>query len=367
MTARLGPGLRGPEAEAALNAAGWTLGHFPQSFPYATIGGFAATRSAGQASSGYGRFDELVTSVTMQTPSGAISTLQTPHTAAGPALRELIIGSEGTLGVITDVTVRIRPLPAERRYEGWFAESFEAGIELARSLAQGDCLPDVFRLSDREETRISLAMSGIEGIKKTGLERYLSLRGRSDGCMVIVGWEGEREAVARRRELSVRAAAPRRRRAARPLGRQRLGARALRGALPARPADGRGRDGRDARDLAHLHADRRALRGRPHGARGGDGRPRPPRDRHVPRLPRLPRRRLALLHLPLRPRRQRPDRPVARRQDRTPAKRSSPPAARSPTITPSAPTTLPTWRRRSDRSGSRPCAPSRNAATRPGS
>ena len=215
-TARLGPGLRGPEAEAALNAAGYTLGHFPQSFPYATIGGFAATRSAGQASSGYGRFDELVTSVTMQTPRGEITTLQTPHTAAGPALRELIVGSEGTLGVITDVTVRIRPLPAERRYEGWFAESFEAGIEIARSLAQGGVLPDVLRLSDRDETRVSLAMSGLEGLRKSAFEGYLKLRGRGEGCMVIVGWEGERESVARRRELS---AAALRRGGAVPLGR----------------------------------------------------------------------------------------------------------------------------------------------------
>lgn len=215
-TATLGPGLRGPEAEAALNAAGYTLGHFPQSFPYATIGGFAATRSAGQASSGYGRFDELVTSITMQTPSGEITTLQTPHTAAGPALRELIVGSEGTLGVITDVTVRVRPLPAERRYEGWFAESFEAGIELARSLAQGGVLPDVFRLSDRDETRVSLAMSGLEGVKKSAFEGYLKLRGRGEGCMVIAGWEGERESVARRRELS---AAVLRRGGAVPLGR----------------------------------------------------------------------------------------------------------------------------------------------------
>ena len=201
-TATLGPGLRGPEAEDALNARGYTLGHFPQSFPYATIGGFAATRSAGQASSGYGRFDELVTAVTMQTPSGPLSTLETPHTAAGPALRELIVGSEGTLGVITDVTVRIRPLPTTRRYEAWIVAGFDEGVELARALAQDDVLPDVFRLSDRDETRTSLAMSGLAGLKKAAMDRYLSLRDRSEGCIVIAGWEGDREPVARRRALS---------------------------------------------------------------------------------------------------------------------------------------------------------------------
>lgn len=201
-TATLGAGLRGPEAERLLGAQGFTLGHFPQSFGYATIGGFAATRSAGQASTGYGRFDELVTSVRMQTPSGPVATLETPHTAAGPALRELLLGSEGTLGVITDVTVRVRPAPAARRYEAWFAPGFADGIEIARALAQHDALPDVFRLSDRQETRVSLALSGLAGIRRAAFEGYLGLRRRSEGCMVIVGWEGEREAVARRRELS---------------------------------------------------------------------------------------------------------------------------------------------------------------------
>ncbi len=95
LTARLGAGLRGPEAEAALAGEGLTLGHFPQSFEYATVGGFAATRSAGQASSGYGRFDALVSSVRLLAPAGELETLETPHTAAGPALRELVVGSEG--------------------------------------------------------------------------------------------------------------------------------------------------------------------------------------------------------------------------------------------------------------------------------
>jgi len=203
-TARLGPGLRGPEAEAALNEQGFTLGHFPQSFPYATIGGFAATRSAGQASSGYGRFDELITSIAMATPSGLLETLATPHSAAGPALRELISGSEGTLGVISSVTVRIRPLPAARRYEAWFAPGFLEGAAIARSLAQEEVLPDVLRLSDRDETRVSLEMAGLEGLKRNALAAYLRLRDRSEGSMLICGWEGESESVNRRRELSAR-------------------------------------------------------------------------------------------------------------------------------------------------------------------
>jgi alkyldihydroxyacetonephosphate synthase len=201
LTATLGPGLSGPDAEAALADRGATLGHFPQSFEQATIGGFAATRSAGQASSGYGRFDEMVTSLELTAPSGRLRTRQTPHTAAGPSLRELVLGSEGTLGVITEVTCRVRPAPAERHYEGWMAESFEAGREIVRDLAQRHEAPDVLRLSDEEETRVSLDLAGTQGLQKQALDAYLSLRRRRGGCLMICGWEGERESVRRRRSL----------------------------------------------------------------------------------------------------------------------------------------------------------------------
>jgi alkyldihydroxyacetonephosphate synthase len=202
LTARLGPGLSGPEAEAALGALGATLGHFPQSFEEATIGGFAATRSAGQASSGYGRFDDLVTAVELTAPSGRLRTLQVPHTAAGPSLRELVLGSEGILGAITEVTCRVRPAPRTRVYEGWIAESFEAGREIVRDLAQRHEAPDVLRLSDEEETRVSLGLAGTEGFRKRALDAYLSLRRRRGGCLLICGWEGEAEDVSRRRGIS---------------------------------------------------------------------------------------------------------------------------------------------------------------------
>jgi alkyldihydroxyacetonephosphate synthase len=204
LTARLGAGLRGPEAEAELAKHGLVLGHYPQSFEYATIGGFAATRSAGQASSGYGRFDSLVSSVRLIAPAAELSTLETPHTAAGPALRELVIGSEGIFGVIPDVTVRVRPAPRQRRYEAWIAESFEAGTEIVRALAQGSGLPDVIRVSDEEETEVSLALSGPRGVAASLLGGYLGLRRRRGGSLIILGFEGEEDSVARRRALSVR-------------------------------------------------------------------------------------------------------------------------------------------------------------------
>jgi alkyldihydroxyacetonephosphate synthase len=202
LTARLGPGLTGPEAEAALGARGATLGHFPQSFEEATIGGFAATRSAGQASSGYGRFDELVTSLELCAPAGRLRTRPIPHTAAGPSLRELVLGSEGTIGVITEVSCRVRPAPRLRIYEGWMAEDFDSGREIVRELAQRHEAPDVLRLSDEEETRVSLDLTGTEGLQKRALEAYLSLRRRQGGCLVICGWEGESEGARRRRSLA---------------------------------------------------------------------------------------------------------------------------------------------------------------------
>jgi alkyldihydroxyacetonephosphate synthase len=202
LTARLGPGLTGPEAEAALGGLGATLGHFPQSFEEATIGGFAATRSAGQASSGYGRFDDIVTALELAAPAGRLRTRDVPHTAAGPSLRELVLGSEGTLGVITEVSCRVRPSPRVRVYEGWMAESFEAGREIVRDLAQRHEAPDVLRLSDEEETRVSLELAGTEGFRKHALDAYLSVRRRRGGCLMICGWEGESDSVSRRRSLA---------------------------------------------------------------------------------------------------------------------------------------------------------------------
>jgi alkyldihydroxyacetonephosphate synthase len=204
LTARLGPGLTGPEAERGLAAHGVTLGHFPQSFERATIGGFAAARSAGQASSGYGRFDAVVTSARLDAPAGELRTRETPHTAAGPSLREVIVGSEGTLGVITGVDVRVRAAPETRRYEGWIVPDFGSGAEIVRDFAHHDALPDVIRVSDRTETTVSMGLAGTGGFARRVIDAYLGLRRRSEGCILIAGWEGEREAVARRRTLGHR-------------------------------------------------------------------------------------------------------------------------------------------------------------------
>lgn len=198
-TARLGAGLRGPEAEAALNREGFTLGHFPQSFEFATVGGFAAARSAGQASSGYGRFDDMVTSVRLLSPTGEIQTLEGPRSSSGPSLREVVLGSEGTLGVITEVTVRIRPQPEASLYEAFMVRDFESGCSAARTLSQSDALPTVLRISDRDETDISIGMSRPDGVAGRAFDLWLRLRRRSHGALVIAGFEGRPSEVRARR------------------------------------------------------------------------------------------------------------------------------------------------------------------------
>lgn len=193
LTARLQPGMSGPAAEAALAQHGLTLGHLPQSWEYATIGGFAATRSAGQASTGYGRMDKLVLGLTLATPTAEIHVRPLPGTAGPtPALRELILGSEGVLGVITEVTAAVKPLPDVRQYEGWSFRSFAAGVEAFRELEQAHCAGEVSRLSDETETRMSLASAGDAGGTAAKLaRRYLRLRGHENGCLAILGFEGE--------------------------------------------------------------------------------------------------------------------------------------------------------------------------------
>ena len=198
LTATLEPGLRGPAAEAQLNAQGLTLGHFPQSYEYATIGGYVATRSAGQASTGYGRIDELVLGLRCAAPTGELDLPPHPASAAGPDLRELIVGSEGTFGVITLADFNVRPAPASKRYEGWFFRDFAEGVEAFRALEQEETAPDVARLSDEQETRLSLALAGRDGLKARAGAAYLRLRGYEGGCLAILGWEGTEDDVARR-------------------------------------------------------------------------------------------------------------------------------------------------------------------------
>ena len=184
----VGPGMRGPALEEELGRQGLTFGHLPQSWEFATIGGYAATRSSGQASTGVGRFDDLVTGLTLATPAGVLELGHPPASAAGPDLLGLALGSEGTLGVITEVSLRVRPTPTTTSYEGWSFRTWAEGLAALQRLARHDLLPDVVRLSDVDETRANLLMSGSAGARV--LRGTLRARGRAEGCLLVVGWEG---------------------------------------------------------------------------------------------------------------------------------------------------------------------------------
>jgi alkyldihydroxyacetonephosphate synthase len=199
LTATFEGGLFGPEAERLLAAEGLTLGHFPQSFEFSTVGGWVATRSAGQASTGHGRIDELVEGLRLVAPTGEVMQRAVPATAAGPDLRELLVGSEGVLGVICEATLRVRELPAARQYEGWSFRSFEEGCEALRVMEQADGSPDVVRLSDEHETRLSFALASTGSATERAGRAYLRMRGHEGGCIAIAGFEGEADDVERRR------------------------------------------------------------------------------------------------------------------------------------------------------------------------
>ncbi|MBU9765644.1 FAD-binding oxidoreductase [Mycobacterium sp. TNTM28] len=177
--AEFGAGVTGPQAEELLGAQGFSLGHFPQSFQFATIGGFAATRSSGQDSAGYGRFDDMVRGLRAVTPAGVLDLGRAPASAAGPDLRQLLLGSEGVFGVITRVRVRVHPIPATTRYEAWSFPDFATGAQALRAVTQTGTGPTVIRLSDEAETGVNLATT--ESIGEQSL---------TGGCLAITLFEG---------------------------------------------------------------------------------------------------------------------------------------------------------------------------------
>ncbi|WP_293055735.1 FAD-binding oxidoreductase, partial [Mycobacterium sp.] len=125
--AEFGAGVTGPRAERLLAEYGFSLGHFPQSFEFASLGGFAATRSSGQDSAGYGRFDTMICGLRAITPAGVLDLGRAPASAAGPDLRQLLIGSEGVFGVITRLRLRVHQVPEATRYEAWSFPDFATG------------------------------------------------------------------------------------------------------------------------------------------------------------------------------------------------------------------------------------------------
>ena len=170
-SARIGAGARGPALEARLRQHDLTLRHFPQSFEFSTLGGWIATRAGGHFATGETHIDDLVESVTAVTPSGAWQSRRLPGSGAGPSPDRLLIGSEGTLGVITDAWVRVRPRPVFRASATVGFDGFvEAATGPVREIAQSGLMPSNCRLVDRNEAATMMAGDGSEDLLLLGFE-----------------------------------------------------------------------------------------------------------------------------------------------------------------------------------------------------
>ena len=194
-TARIEAGALGPELEAALNAQGFSLGHFPDSFEFSTLGGWLATRSAGMQSDAYGKIEDMVVSLTLCTPRGTLVTRNVPRSATGPDLAQIAVGSEGTLGLITEAVMRIHPVGL-RENRGLLEPGFAHGIQLARALAHRGALPSTTRISNPQETALSFATkSPPTGTAATFAKvfkaylRHVKKFPLDDACLMITGFE----------------------------------------------------------------------------------------------------------------------------------------------------------------------------------
>jgi alkyldihydroxyacetonephosphate synthase len=194
-------GATGPQVEAQLHAKGYTLGHYPQSFEFSTLGGWIATRSSGQQSYYYGRIEDLFAGGRVETPRGRLELPDFPASAAGPDLCEMVLGSEGRLGVITQARLRVRQLPEAEDFFGVFFPSWEQGIEAMRSAAQGDLRVSMLRLSNPLETETTLVLSGKRWVQLA--DRGLQLLGYHDQrCLLVFGVTGNLAQVRRVRRAA---------------------------------------------------------------------------------------------------------------------------------------------------------------------
>jgi alkyldihydroxyacetonephosphate synthase len=205
--ARVQAGAFGPDLERQLNEQGWTLGHFPDSFTHSTLGGWIATRSSGMQSDRYGDIGDLTRAVRVVTPSGTLVTRPVPSTSTGPSVREMVLGSEGRLGVITEATVHVRRVPERRVILGYLLPTWADGLAAMRDIAASEADASVTRISDAYETRFSFATrkdpSILDRVKSTALTTYLRRRRGFDVdamCLSFIGYEGSSRHVAAQRK-----------------------------------------------------------------------------------------------------------------------------------------------------------------------
>ena len=205
-TARVQPGIMGPDLEKGLNAAEMTFGHFPDSFPYSTLGGWIATRSSGMLSDRYGNPEDRLLSLRMATPAGMVVTRDIPHGSNGPDPNRFCIGSEGTLGILTELTVCVDPQPQRREFRGYLFPDFESGLEAVHAALRDGSAPALTRLNDPDKTQLSSAFrrkgSWFEECAARAFKAYQSkVRGIDFGraALMIAAFEGDGTRIRRQR------------------------------------------------------------------------------------------------------------------------------------------------------------------------
>jgi alkyldihydroxyacetonephosphate synthase len=204
--ARVQGGVFGPHLEEQLQARGYTFGHFPDSFTHSTLGGWIATRSSGMQSDRYGDIADLTKGLRVVTPSGTLVTRPVPATSTGPSVREMVLGSEGRLGIITEATVHVRPIPEQRTILGYLFPTFPDGLHAMRDIAASDCAVSVTRVSDAHETQFSFTMrvrpTLADKLQSEALRMFVRRRLGWDPhrmCLSFIGYEGSDRHVAQQR------------------------------------------------------------------------------------------------------------------------------------------------------------------------
>ncbi|HST40261.1 MAG TPA: FAD-binding oxidoreductase, partial [Conexibacter sp.] len=205
--ARVQAGVFGPALEEQLNARGYTCGHFPDSFTHSTLGGWIATRSSGMQSDRYGDIADVTRGLRVVTPAGTLVAQPVPSASNGPSVREMVLGSEGRLGIVTEATIQVSRLPAERRIIGYLFPTFAAGLAAMRDIAESECQVSVTRVSDAPETQFSFATRKAQSTGDTlqwkALTTYLRRRlgfQLEQMCLSFIGYEGSEGHVAEQRK-----------------------------------------------------------------------------------------------------------------------------------------------------------------------
>ncbi len=207
--ARIQAGALGPDLEQQLKDRGWTMGHFPDSFTHSTLGGWVATRSSGMQSDKYGDIADITRGVRVVMPGKVLVVRALPSTSTGPSVREMILGSEGRLGVITEVTVQVHRIPEERVILGYLFPSWEAGLAAMQAISNSDAHPSVTRVSDARETKFSFATRkkssklSVSSLISKGFMKVLERRGwkLDESCLSFIGYEGGKPHVARQQSI----------------------------------------------------------------------------------------------------------------------------------------------------------------------